>query len=76
MDEEPDEADDFPEAVPETEAAPSASAPATVPAAAPRLGSRTAATSVDRQIPVLTLGAGLALMGLGIGFLGVRMRRR
>ncbi|MEU6983890.1 hypothetical protein ABZ946_10705 [Streptomyces sp. NPDC046324] len=76
MDEESDEGGEFPEAVPETEATPSEPAPATVPAAAPRLGSRTTATSADRQIPVLTLGAGLALMGLGIGFLGVRMRRR
>ena len=30
----------------------------------------------DRRIPVLTLGVGLALVGLGIGFLGVRTRRR
>lgn len=30
----------------------------------------------DRRIPVFTLGVGLALVGLGIGFLGVRMRRR
>ncbi|MFE5615344.1 hypothetical protein [Streptomyces sp. NPDC056524] len=76
MDEETDEADEVPEGVPEAEATTSAPAPASVPAAAPRLGSRTAAGAADRQIPVLTLGAGLALMGLGIGFLGVRMRRR
>ncbi|MFF9913521.1 hypothetical protein [Streptomyces sp. NPDC013457] len=76
MGEETDEAGEVPEAVPETEATPSSPAPASVPAAAPRLGSRTATTAADRQIPVLTLGAGLALMGLGIGFLGVRMRRR
>jgi hypothetical protein len=31
---------------------------------------------VHQRIPVLTLGVGLALMGLGIGFLGLRMRRR
>ncbi|MFG2514616.1 hypothetical protein [Streptomyces sp. NPDC048584] len=30
----------------------------------------------DRRIPVFTLGVGLAPVGLGIGSLGVRMRRR
>ncbi|MDH6523393.1 hypothetical protein M2163_000102 [Streptomyces sp. SAI-135] len=30
----------------------------------------------DRRIPVFTLGAGPALVGLGIGFPGVRMHRR
>ncbi|OSP44677.1 hypothetical protein B7767_03605 [Streptomyces sp. 13-12-16] len=30
----------------------------------------------DRRIPVFTLGAGPAPVGLGIGFPGVRMRRR
>ncbi|MGW6567989.1 hypothetical protein [Streptomyces sp. NPDC054975] len=64
------------EAVPETDATASASSPATLPAAAPRIGARTATNAADRQIPVVTLGAGLALMGLGIGFLGLRMRRR
>ncbi|MCT4354826.1 hypothetical protein M5362_16980 [Streptomyces sp. Je 1-79] len=76
MDEEAEGADEELEAVPETEATEPTSTPATVPAAAPHLDSRTATTTVDRQIPVLTLGAGLALMGLGIGFLGVRMRNR
>ncbi|MFD3941472.1 hypothetical protein [Streptomyces sp. NPDC058579] len=47
-----------------------------MPAAAPRLGNQPVPTASDRQIPVATLGAGLALMGLGIGFLGLRMRRR
>ncbi|MFE3249422.1 hypothetical protein [Streptomyces sp. NPDC059209] len=30
---------------------------------------------VARAVPALTLGIGMALMGLGIGFLGVRLRR-
>ncbi|WMX46140.1 hypothetical protein RGF97_16625 [Streptomyces roseicoloratus] len=47
-----------------------------MPAAAPRIGARAGAELSDRQVPVMTLGVGLALMGLGIGFLGVRMRRR
>lgn len=29
-----------------------------------------------RQISLLSLGVGMALMGVGIGFLGVRLRRR
>ncbi|CAL9470577.1 hypothetical protein [Streptomyces sp. enrichment culture] len=36
---------------------------------------RAAETGVDRRVSVLTLGIGLTLMGLGIGFLGVRVRR-
>ncbi|MEV5441584.1 hypothetical protein AB0N23_03395, partial [Streptomyces sp. NPDC052644] len=36
---------------------------------------RAAETGVDRRVPVLTLGVGLTLMGLGLGFLGVRVRR-
>lgn len=51
-------------------------APASRPAAAPHMASEAAPTLVDQRIPVLTLGVGLALMGLGIGFLGLRMRRR
>ncbi|MEU9861760.1 hypothetical protein AB0D99_12850 [Streptomyces sp. NPDC047971] len=70
------EADEGLEAVPETDSTADTPPPASAPAVAPRLDSRTTATSADRQIPVLTLGAGLAMMGLGIGFLGVRMRRR
>ncbi|GAA2237902.1 hypothetical protein GCM10010232_25870 [Streptomyces amakusaensis] len=31
---------------------------------------------VARQVSPLSLGVGMALMGLGIGFLGIRMRRR
>ncbi|QPK50615.1 hypothetical protein H4W23_20005 [Streptomyces gardneri] len=50
--------------------------PATAPAAAPGMTAEAAPTLVDQRIPVLTLGVGLALMGLGIGFLGLRMRRR
>jgi hypothetical protein len=31
---------------------------------------------VAHQISPLSLGIGMALMGLGIGFLGMRLRRR
>ncbi|MFD3522695.1 hypothetical protein [Streptomyces sp. NPDC058653] len=31
---------------------------------------------VARAVPALTLGIGMAMMGLGIGFLGLRLRRR
>ncbi|MCZ0980332.1 hypothetical protein O1L60_18680 [Streptomyces diastatochromogenes] len=43
---------------------------------APGLSAEAAPTLADQRIPVLTLGVGLSLMGLGIGFLGLRMRRR
>ncbi|GGT20716.1 hypothetical protein GCM10014713_11990 [Streptomyces purpureus] len=64
------------EAVPEREETPAVSPPATAPAAARAHLPRTVATPSDRQVPVLTLGAGLTMVGLGIGFLGVRLRRR
>ncbi|WP_236241642.1 hypothetical protein [Streptomyces sp. CC228A] len=32
-------------------------------------------STVDRRVPVLTMGLGLTLMGAGIGFLGLRLRR-
>jgi hypothetical protein len=31
---------------------------------------------IGQEISPLSLGVGMALMGLGIGFLGVRLRRR
>ncbi|WP_189890458.1 LPXTG cell wall anchor domain-containing protein [Streptomyces xantholiticus] len=31
---------------------------------------------MGEQVSPLSLGIGMALMGLGIGFLGVRLRRR
>ncbi|MCP9987383.1 MULTISPECIES: hypothetical protein [Streptomyces] len=34
-----------------------------------------AETGVDRRVPVLTLGLGLTLMGIGFGFIGLRVRR-
>ncbi|MFF5975085.1 hypothetical protein ACFY7C_26625 [Streptomyces sp. NPDC012769] len=64
------------EAVPETDAPAAETSPAQPPAAANRVGTDAAVDLSDRRIPVLTLGVGLALVGLGIGFLGVRMRRR
>ncbi|MFD9643252.1 hypothetical protein ACFWWN_07050, partial [Streptomyces sp. NPDC059082] len=51
-------------------------ASASVPVSAPDLSAEAAPTLADQRIPVLTLGVGMALMGLGIGFLGLRMRRR
>ncbi|OII66104.1 MULTISPECIES: hypothetical protein [unclassified Streptomyces] len=38
-------------------------------------GSLATGATVDRRVPVLTLGLGLAFMGAGIGFLGLRLRR-
>ncbi|WP_179166639.1 hypothetical protein [Streptomyces sp. CB03238] len=64
------------EAVPETESPAAADPPHSPPAAAYEPAARAADTVADRQIPVLTLGVGLAMMGLGLGFLGVRIRRR
>ncbi|WP_017240330.1 hypothetical protein [Streptomyces sp. SS] len=69
MEEEPEEVREEDAVVPEA-------VPATLPAAGSRLAAETPPTLSDQRIPVLTLGAGLALMGLGIGFLGLRMRRR
>ncbi|MBD0708376.1 hypothetical protein BU197_11195 [Streptomyces sp. CBMA291] len=46
------------------------------PAAAPQLAAKNSSPLADQRIPVFTLGVGLSLMGLGIGFLGLRMRRR
>jgi hypothetical protein len=54
-------------------------APQPVPAA-PAVGERDQAESVyepaRRVLRVLPLGAGIELVGLGLGFLGLRMRRR
>ena len=46
------------------------------PAEARRQPTRTAPTPAVQQVSPLSLGIGMALMGIGIGFLGVRMRRR
>ncbi|MEV6395000.1 hypothetical protein AB0M39_09530 [Streptomyces sp. NPDC051907] len=48
----------------------------TVPAAARDQGPQALPQPVRHQISPLSLGVGMALMGLGIGFLGVRLRRR
>ncbi|MGW0465040.1 hypothetical protein ACWDX6_07165 [Streptomyces sp. NPDC003027] len=71
-----DEPDEDLQAVPPGDAAPPSAPSASRPAAAHRAGAEAGPTSADQQVPVLTLGAGLALVGLGIGFLGIRMRRR
>lgn len=55
---------------------PAESSPAELRAAAHRTGTEARLDLSDRRIPVLTPGVGLALVGLGIGFLGVPMRRR
>ncbi|MDX3521394.1 hypothetical protein [Streptomyces scabiei] len=71
-----EESDEGGEVVPETDAPVADSSPAELPTAAHRTGTETPLDLSDRRIPVLTLGVGPALVGLGIGFLGVRMRRR
>ncbi|TLQ44792.1 hypothetical protein [Streptomyces marianii] len=45
------------------------------PAAAGRSHPRPVPQPLERQIPALTLGAGCALMGLGLGYMGLRLRR-
>ncbi|WP_129841354.1 hypothetical protein [Streptomyces sp. RFCAC02] len=70
-----------PGAAPPEPAAPSAppspspepASPSLPPAASPQAA--TADTGGDRVLPVLSLGAGLASIGLGIGLLGLRLRR-
>ncbi|MER5462907.1 hypothetical protein ABT010_19925 [Streptomyces sp. NPDC002668] len=47
-----------------------------LPAAARQQSPQAVPEVVGRQISPLSLGAGMTLMGLGIGFLGVRLRRR
>lgn len=71
-----EESDEGVEVVPETDAPTAESRPAELSAAAHRTGTEAPLGLSDRRIPVLTLGVGLALVGLGIGFLGVRTRRR
>ncbi|WP_329384784.1 hypothetical protein [Streptomyces sp. NBC_01716] len=44
-------------------------------ASAQEQNSQAVAQPVARAVPALTLGVGMALMGLGIGFLGLRLRR-
>lgn len=48
----------------------------TAPAAARHQGPQALPEPIAHQISPLSLGIGMALMGLGIGFLGVRLRRR
>lgn len=71
------EADVPPEAdAPAPEAKPSPARPAHPPAAARQSAAQAVARPSQQAVPLLTLGAGLALTGLGIGFFGARLRRR
>ncbi|MFF9034501.1 hypothetical protein ACF090_03405 [Streptomyces sp. NPDC014892] len=71
-----EESDEGVEVVPETDAPAAESSPAELPTAAHRTGTEAPLDLSDRRIPLLSLGVGPALVGLGIGFLEVRMRRR
>ena len=71
-----DESDEGVDGVPEMDAPAAESSPAELSAAAHRTGTEAPLDLSDRRIPVFTLGVGLVLVSLGIGFLGVRMRRR
>lgn len=57
--------------------APSESTPADdpSPAAAGRSHPHPVSQPLERQVSALTLGAGCALMGLGLGYMGLRLRR-
>ncbi|MEU5978182.1 hypothetical protein [Streptomyces sp. NPDC047315] len=46
------------------------------PTAARQRPAQSVGTTADQQVSPVSLGAGMALMGLGIGFLGLRLRRR
>ena len=70
------ESDEGGEVVPETDAPAAESSPAEPPTAAHQTGTEAPLDLSDRRIPVLSLGAGPPLVGLGIGFLGARTRRR
>jgi hypothetical protein len=71
-----EESDEGVDAVPKTDAPAAESLPAERSAAAHGTGTEAPLGLSDRRIPVFTLGVGPALAGLGIGFPGVRMRRR
>lgn len=47
-----------------------------LPDAARRPDPQAVGKSSERPVPVLTLGTGITLFGLGLGFLGLRLRRR
>ncbi|MGW5676395.1 hypothetical protein ACWEV4_15185 [Streptomyces sp. NPDC003860] len=49
---------------------------ANAPTAARQRPAQPVGTAAEQQVSPVSLGVGLALMGLGIGFLGVRLRRR
>ncbi|MEU3185004.1 hypothetical protein ABZ707_12505 [Streptomyces sp. NPDC006923] len=67
------ESEDPADEYPAEEATPRGSRP---PSAARKPVSKAIAESMTRPIPVLTLGAGITLIGLGLGFLGMRLRHR
>jgi hypothetical protein len=60
----------------EAEASPTPTPSRTAPAAARDQAPQVVPEAITHQISPLSLGAGMALMGLGIGFLGIRLRRR
>ncbi|MFJ4920426.1 hypothetical protein [Streptomyces sp. NPDC088725] len=69
-----DEAEDLPAPSEFTSEAPTA--PPSEDVAGGRTQARPAAESVVRPTPVLTLGAAIMGLGLVLGFIGLRLRRR
>ncbi|MCZ7459144.1 hypothetical protein [Streptomyces sp. WMMC940] len=75
QDENENDAEDESHAVPDS-SSPSEPTPTDAsPAAAGRSHPHPVSQPLERQIPALTLGAGCALMGLGLGYMGLRLRR-
>lgn len=60
----------------DTDSDPQPELTANAPTAARQRPAQPVGTTADQQVSPVSLGAGMALMGLGIGFLGLRLRRR